>query len=667
MDDYAQAMEGGEGGEGSAVTADGQMDMASVHKKWIAVIDRHERKRASWLSRAAKIVKLYADTDSAPANSVKRKFPVLWANVQTLGPAIYARAPKCVVSRRFQTPNADVRNAVIGLERATNISITDGKLHEAIMSARQDRLLAGRGTIWIDYEAEDDGQQITGQKICAHYVPYKNFGHGEARVWEEVDVAWRETYFTEEMLKGRFGEDVMTRCNVSLDYAEKDAPNDERQATVFQIWCKSRKAVYWIAKNATHALAVTAPPLDLKNFWPFPKPVYGSTSNDSCIPTPDYVYYQDQANEIERLTARIDRLTDSLKMVGFYPAGPSGEGRAEVERAMTPGVENKLIPVPNWAALSEKGGAANLIVYLPIDQVIKTITACVELRKELLQDIYQITGLSDVMRGQTDATETLGAQQMKAQYGGSRLRDTRDDFVRFAKEACEIFAEIVAEHFTTPNLARMTALEGVAMQPPPPQMDPMTGQQVQGPPQPVIDQMTGLPVDAGWVKLLRQQIARDVLVDVETDSTAQPDEDAEKQRRVEFMTTMTQAMAPLMQMQSMDPMTAKALIPLVGDAITFLARGFRTGRELEERIETSMQELVKAVEMRAAAVMQQQQVAQQQQAQQQQVDQQDKAKAAQQKDRALDIDEQRNANDMRAKMLAAAAKQASGPAPQVYN
>jgi hypothetical protein len=662
-DQYAQAMEGGEGGEGSAVTADGQIDLVAVQKKWLAVVERHEKKRTGWLSRAEKIVKLYADTESTPTQAIKRKYPVLWANVQTLGPAVYSRAPKCVVSRRFQTPNEDVRNAVIGLERATNIAIADGGLHQAIMAARQDRLLAARGTIWIDYEAQDDGQQITSQTINAHFVPFTKFGHGEGRVWEEVDCAWRETYFTDEMLKKRFGDDVMERAGVSLDYAEKDAPDDERQATVYQIWCKSRKAVYWIAKNAREALAVTPPPLDLKNFWPFPKPVLGTVSNDSIIPTPDYVYYQDQAEEIQRLTRRIDKLTDSLKLVGFYPGGPSGEGRAEVERAMTPGVENKLIPVPNWAALSEKGGAGNLIVYLPIDQVIKTIEACVQLRKQLIEDIYQITGLSDVMRGQTEAQETATAQSLKAQYGSNRLKDTRDDFVRFAKEGCEIFAEIVAEHYTTQKLAMMTSLPAQAMQQ---VMGPQGPQVTQ---QPAIDPMTGLPLDAGWVKLLRQQFARDVLVDVETDSTIQPDEDAEKQRRVEFMTTMTQAMAPLMSMQTMDPMMAKALIPLVGDSITFLARGFRAGRELEERIETSMQELVQAVEAKAQQMqMQQMQQAQMQQAEQQQQgiaadrEAQDAQHRRQIEGRKLDLAERDGNINAAAKLMTAQARQAMPPA-----
>jgi hypothetical protein len=572
-----------------AVREDGSMDMAAVQKHWMTVIERHDTKRSSWLQRVERIEKIYADTDTSAAKSANRKYCVLWANVQTIAPAVYARAPKCAVSRRFQTPSQQVRDAVQGLERATNITIEDAKLHDAIMSARHDRLIAGRGTIWIRYKAEDDETKVTGQYICAEHVNVKDYGHGMARTWAEVDSIWRRTYMSKEALQKRFGADVMERAGVTLDYAEKDTPDAERQASVYEIWCKSRNQVYWIARTAREALDAGEPPLKLKNFFPCPKPVFATLTNESCIPTPDYIYYQDQAEEIARLTRRIDKLTDSLKLVGFYPAGPSTEGRSEIERALQPQVENKLIPVASWAAFAEKGGASQ-IQWLPVKDVAEIIRACVELRRQLIADVYQITGISDIMRGETDATETLGAQELKAQYGSTRLRDTKDDFVRFAKEACEIVAEIIAEHYTPEVLGRLTAM-------PVYEMDEQTQQ-------PMLDQL-GQPMLAQWVQLLRNQLARDVLVDVETDSTIRPDEDAEKQRRTEFMTAFGTAMAPLMQLNQIDPAIAQAIIPLFGDTVTFVVRGFRAGRELEERVEETMQQLSQIVGQRAQAAQQQ--------------------------------------------------------------
>jgi hypothetical protein len=72
---------------------------------------------------------------------------------------------------------------------------------------------------------------------------------------------------------------------------------------------------------------------DAEGFFPCPKPAFGTLRPNSLIPIPDYVYYQDQAEEIDDLTDRIANLLDSLKLVGFYPAGPSTEGAEAIEIA----------------------------------------------------------------------------------------------------------------------------------------------------------------------------------------------------------------------------------------------------------------------------------------------------------------------------------------------
>ena len=74
-----------------------------------------------------------------------------------------------------------------------------------------------------------------------------------------------------------------------------------------------------------------------------------------------------------------------------------------------------------------------------------TITACVALRKQIIDDIYQITGMADIMRGDTDPNETLGAQQMKAQYGTTRIRDKQQELARVARDLVEITSEIITK------------------------------------------------------------------------------------------------------------------------------------------------------------------------------------------------------------------------------
>ena len=80
-------------------------------------------------------------------------------------------------------------------------------------------------------------------------------------------------------------------------------------------------------------------------------------------------------------------------MKGFYPAG-GGEIADAIETAMklnTPGVV--MVPVSNWAAF---GGSKETIIWLPIEQTAAVITQLVAIRKQVVDDIYQITGLADI-------------------------------------------------------------------------------------------------------------------------------------------------------------------------------------------------------------------------------------------------------------------------------
>ena len=86
------------------------------------------------------------------------------------------------------------------------------------------------------------------------------------------------------------------------------------------------------------------------------------------------------------------------------------------------------------------------------------------------------------------------------------------------------------------------------------------------------------------VALLRDDKMRGFRIEVETDSLVEADQDAEKQRRIEFVTavsTFMEKMGPVVQSM---PQTA----PLVGGLLQFVVRGFKVGQELEETIDKTM-------------------------------------------------------------------------------
>src|SRR6478736_8976801 len=88
--------------------------------KWVEAISCYEREFKKWENRAEKIVKIYRDFDSNSdnRNTQSINFNILWSNVQTLMPAVFARLPQPDVSRRYRDNDPIGRVAAMLLERA---------------------------------------------------------------------------------------------------------------------------------------------------------------------------------------------------------------------------------------------------------------------------------------------------------------------------------------------------------------------------------------------------------------------------------------------------------------------------------------------------------------------------------------------------------------------
>jgi hypothetical protein len=89
------------------------------------------------------------------------------------------------------------------------------------------------------------------------------------------------------------------------------------------------------------------------------------------------------------------------------------------------------------------------------------------------------------------------------------------------------------------------------------------------------------------VSLLRDDAMRGFRIDIETDQLVQADEDAEKQRAVEFVTAVGQFLGEFGPMVVQMPPLAK----MASSMLTFAVRRFKTGRELEDVIEQTMDEI----------------------------------------------------------------------------
>jgi hypothetical protein len=540
-----------------------------------------------WEKRGLKVVKRYRDERDA-IEMPRMKFNILWSNIQVLFPALYGRQAKPEVSRRYMDQDPVGRLASTMLERVMEYETTQfGDFDAAMSGAVQDRLLPGRGTAWIRYEPVivNDNPEVEGEMEreesqvyssveepteridAAHspidYVYWSDFLHSPARTWDEVWWVARAVYMTKEEGVERFG-DVFKNVSLTSSNTDMDGKNPltakmtyDKKAMVYEIWNKRTGKVCWIAKGYPQALDERDDPLELDEFFPCPKPLMATTTTGTMIPVPDYCEYEDQAQELDNLTQRIYLLTKACKAVGVFNAEFK-----ELARMFSEGVDNKLFPVTGWAAMSEKGGLKGAIDMMDTSQIIVTLRELYAAREQVKQSIYEIMGISDILRGSSKAQETLGAQQLKANFGSLRLKSSQGDVAKFATDIFKLKAQVICKFYPPELIVQMSGVMNT-----PDGQDPQMLQAA--------------------LEMLSNSTIRDFHIAVEADSLAQIDEQAEKQGAQEAIQAIGLFLREAIPMISQAPET----LPMASEMLLFLVRRFRAGRGLESAVERAMKAL----------------------------------------------------------------------------
>ena len=577
-------------------------DKATVnhtYEDWYKTIMGYERSYKRWEARVDRIVKKYKD-DSRYDRNPNARFNILWSNVQTIQPAIFARLPRPDVSRRFRDNDPIGRVASMMLERALEFEIEHyGDYKSAMNNAVLDRLLGGRGVAWVRYEPHivgeeagaedmpDDGLSVTEDSDEAEtpeateiesqerieyeccpvdYVHWRDFGHTIARTWEEVTAVWRRVYMSRPALVERFGEELGYK--IPLDTKPDDLKQSYKsddgvyEAVIYEVWDKETGKVLWISKSLGKIVDERDDPLGLENFWPCPKPLYATLTTDSLEPIPDFTIYQDQARELDVLCDRIDGLINALKVRGVYDASAS-----ELQRLFSEGENNTMIPVSNWMAFAEKQGMKGAIDLVDLAPFASALMSCYQAMDQVKGQIYELMGIADIQRGQSDPNDTLGAQIIKSNNAAGRLKTQQHAVVDFATSLLSIKAQIICNHFTDDTLVKISG----AMQ--------------------LSDQDKQLIPQA--IELLRDECAKNFRIEVTSDSMIYQDEQQEKADRTAFLAAVGQ----FMQMALPAATQAPELTPMLMEMLKFGVTAFKAGKQLEGIIDQTADDLRKQYEM----------------------------------------------------------------------
>lgn len=565
-------------------------------KCWLDEIKKAKTRQEDFITRGEKVIQRYRDKRDKIDEGIAR-FNILYSNTETLKPLLFSNLPMPEARRRNANIGREDMAAVIRklaevLERAIAYGADEGGAKSAIKRARDDKLLPGRGVVRLCYkpveddtrtnvpvvasvmglnddesplvelpedaELDEDGNAyvVEGEEsekvfdeVTYDYVYWKNFLYGYGKVW--CDVRWIAFagYYTKEEIE----EDNDFKAYAKkLSYAKpsKDAKQSRKELAnydgevtcIYEIWCKDTDKQYFVADGFAEAvLHEVDDPSGLlsQDMFPTPEPLWGIKTNEDNIPEPLFAAYQDQAIELDDVTERISNLIDQVKYRGVYDAGMK-----EVPNVFSLD-DGEFLPVTRYRELAEQGGLPAVVGVLPTADVVAALQALYQERDTIIQTIYEIIGLADIMRGKSDPGDGQETNKLKGKFGSIRISEQQREMQDYIRDLYVIHAELIAANFDAETLALMTGLE----------------------------------VDESMMEMLRDTYPRVFQLDVESEATIARDSEETKAQAVEFVSAMAdfaEAVPGLAQVYGF-----KATKELLMTAF----RQFKAGRQLEETFE----------------------------------------------------------------------------------
>lgn len=478
---------------------------------------------------------------------------LFYANVNTLKESLFNSLPKPDIRQLHEGNYGDnvARVSCLVASRALDYEVHCApSFKEAITSAILDRLVPGIGQVWYGFTAETDeaGNVIPGtEKVTAQNVHWCDFIYEPAKAWSKVGWVGRIHHMDTADFTDQYGEEALQKVGAPPKDGERGGFDPENvnkdKICVYEIWDKKDRMVYFMTKGGTEYLKVVEDPYELADFFPCPRPLIANVTTNAFLPVTDYHICQDQYLQLDKLYARISLIIDAVKVAGVYDA----QAGQIVTRMLTEG-QNQLIPVENWAMMMEKGGVKGMIDWYPVEQV-ATVLANLQTQYEALKGLLaEISGMSDIVRGDTNQYETAKAQQIKAQFASVRLGGYQRDTAEFVRDGLRIMADLA---FGLYSDDKMLQIIGPLEEP----------------------DMQYLEAAAG---VLRDDFTRKYKVDIETDSLTQADWALEKTQRQEIIQVVGSMIGQMVPMIKEVPQMA----PLAAQMLKFAISGYKGAQEI---------------------------------------------------------------------------------------
>ena len=568
-------------------------------QRWLDEIKDAKKRESDFRRDGERVLKIYG----AEKNETT-PFNILFSNTETLLPALYSAVPRPVVNRRFKDEDPMGKASATAGQRALEFLLdtnVDGyeTFDDALNHCVLDALLPGRGIATVKYDAKVEGdegmERKTWETVCCETRSWDRVYFGYAKKWSKVPWIAYEEYIDRDEAERLFGAETAAKLTFSEgengddEGAHRQSPDQnlggKKTTLIYQIWDKDGgRVIRWVSPGyGDGALKVDPDPLQLTGFFNCPRPMAFIAKSNDLVPVAMYKMYENQAEELNRLTQRIKTVVGALRARGIYDS----ELGDDLDRLMKEG-DAILIPSDKTSSLAAEKGLQNAIWFMPVDVLMATLTQLYQAREQCKRVIYEITGISDILRGSTVASETATAQGIKAQWGTMRLKRLQKEVQRYARDVLRMMLEIAGTKFSEETWAGMTGLpflttdqrqqaEQMAQAL---QMAQAQGAQVPPETQQQVQQALSAPVWGQVLDLLQNDLQRAYRIDIETNSTVEPEAVEDQKNIAELMNALAQ------YLNGVGPLVAKGVMPMevAQSMLLAITRRFRFGTDIEDYI-----------------------------------------------------------------------------------
>jgi hypothetical protein len=540
-----------------------------------------------YLSKGKEALELYSKTDL--------NYNLFYSNVQILDSHLCLNNPKPDIQKRFiKRIESDKKRSNLYSEvsrivqSAVEYVVDNANVNDVIKKNVHDSNVIGRGVAWVNYEPiisidETGVEYISDRKITVDFLDYKDYLESTAD--KESDIWWkaRRHLLTFSDIKERFGYEPHES---ELHYKQDDETSAKR-GEVWEIWDKSSKQRGFILLSSIkqELLEVQPDPYKIYDFFPCADLTWIREAG-KMLPVAEVFVYKKKLDLLEVVNKKIAQISDELKYVTVV--GSQDKSTAD---KLTSAKNGDVIGIPSE---NVSGSVDSAITIMPADRAVQILESLQVMKERIKTDIFEITGISDIMRGATDARETASAQVIKGLFGTLRFQERQKAVNQFRKKIYRIIAEIVCEHFDAETLEQITSTylpteeEKMSLQI---KIESQGGQADQQ----MIDEYNRMLFLPSWeqvLMLLRNDRLRSYTIDVETTATAFDDREAQAQS----INALTQTYLALVQNVNTlpSPDLIKGFLPIMKLNLGTIKASTEIGCQLEDAIESTYRKIEQA-------------------------------------------------------------------------